>query len=57
MIFKLFSENVGVHKDKWHPKVQFLSDDILYRERGIIKKWTEGLIDRDNRVYKKFRVN
>lgn len=57
MKFELFDENVGVHKDKWHPKVQFLNNDkTLYREREIIKKWTEGLIDKDNKMIIEFQT-
>lgn len=56
MKFELFSENIGVHKDKWHPKVQFLNDKMLYREREIIKKWTEGLIDKDNKMIIEFQT-
>jgi hypothetical protein len=54
--FDLFNENIGVNKNKWHPKVGFLNDDILYREREIIKRWTEGLIDRDNKMLVEFQT-
>jgi len=54
--FDLFNENIGVNKNKWHPKVQILSDETLYREREIIKKWTEGLIDRDNKMIVEFQT-
>lgn len=56
MKFDLFRESVGVHKDKWHPKVQFLNDETLYREREIIKEWTEGLVDRDNKMIVEFQT-
>lgn len=56
MNFDLFSENAGVQKDIWHPKVKFLTDDTLCREREILKKWTEGLIDRDNKMIREFQT-
>lgn len=56
MKFDLYNENVGVHKDKWHPKVQFLNNKMLYREREIIEKWTEGLVDKDNKMIIEFQT-
>jgi hypothetical protein len=55
--FDLFNENAGVAKEKWHPKVQLLNDDrLFYPERKIIQGWTEGLIDRDNKMIKEFQT-
>ncbi|MPM32773.1 hypothetical protein SDC9_79338 [bioreactor metagenome] len=45
------------HLEHYHPKFLLLSNPEMYYdcERRIVKSWTDGFIDRDNKIVKEFR--
>jgi hypothetical protein len=52
----LFQELPQIPKDKLHPKFCLLRDSLtMDGERKIITSWTEGFIDRDNKIVEEFQ--
>jgi hypothetical protein len=57
MELELFQIIPSVSEEKIHPKFKLLRDNpMLEGERKIIKSWTEGFEDRDNKIIKEFQT-
>lgn len=57
MTLNLFEKIEGVSEDSLHPKFKLLRDEItLQGERDILTQWTDGFIDRDNKIVKEFQT-
>ncbi|WP_348812446.1 hypothetical protein [Flavobacterium maritimum] len=57
MSLDLFKKNEGVSEEDLHPKFKLLRDEItLQGERDILAQWTNGFIDRDNKIVKEFQT-
>lgn len=57
MKLDLFSTLDDVSEDRLHPKFKFLRDSpLLRREREVLISWTEGFLDRDNKIVKEFQT-
>ena len=52
---KLFDDSTDLKS--CHPKFRALSDRAMYSdfERNIVESWTEGFVDRDNKIVTEFR--
>lgn len=58
MTLKLFDKIKDLDDNKLHPKFKFLRDDpSVSGEKEIIKLWTEGFVDRDNKIVKEFQTS
>lgn len=58
MNLPLFEKLKDVNEDVLHPKFKFLRDEIsLLGERNIIEEWTDGFVDRDNKIVKEFQTS
>ena len=57
MKLDLFQRIADIPEARLHPKFKFLRDNpMLKGERTIIENWTEGFIDRDNKIIKEFQT-
>jgi hypothetical protein len=57
MSLDLFTTLADLDETKLHPKFKFLRDSLtLSRERDILINWTNGFIDRDNKIIKEFQT-
>lgn len=57
MELDLFKRFEDISEDVLHPKFKFLRDTLtLEGERKIIKGWTSGFEDRDNKIIKEFQT-
>jgi len=57
MALSLFQLLPDVKEDALHPKFKLLRDNpLLGGERNILISWTEGFIDRDNKIVKEFQT-
>ncbi|MBD1208517.1 MAG: hypothetical protein H9535_08810 [Ignavibacteria bacterium] len=57
MTLDLFDKLAGVKESNLHKKFKFLRDNILLDgERKILASWTDGFIDRDNKIVKEFQT-
>lgn len=57
MTLNLFEKIEGISEDDLHPKFKLLRDEIpLQGERDILTRWTDGFIDRDNKIVKEFQT-
>jgi hypothetical protein len=57
MELDLFIKIDDVLEDDLHPKFKLLRDNpMLDGERKILLKWTDGFIDRDNKIIKEFQT-
>lgn len=57
MELDLFKNIDGISEEDLHPKFKLLRDKYFYEEeRKIILKWTDGFIDRDNKIVKEFQT-
>ncbi|MEX6456018.1 hypothetical protein AB6N28_00595 [Moraxella osloensis] len=44
------------NEQKIHRKFKFLRDNMIFGEQAIINQWTNGFIDRDNKIVKEFQT-
>lgn len=44
-----------VPKDKWHDNYARVMSSIMSEEREVLKRWAEGILDRDNKMVKEFQ--
>ena len=57
MTLDLFQEIRGITEEQLHPKYKFLKNTLLLDgERKIITSWTDGFVDRDNKIIKEFQT-
>lgn len=60
MKLNLFNRIQGIDEGKLHPKFKFFIDERikwqLSGERNILENWTNGFIDRDNKIVKEFQT-
>lgn len=57
MSLNLFNKIEGLPEDKLHPKFLQLRDNVLLEgERKILEDWTQGFIDRDNKIVMEFQA-
>ena len=57
MTLDLFKKLEDVKEEALHQKFLMLRDNpILFHERKIIESWTEGFVDRDNKIVKEFQT-
>lgn len=57
MTLDLFKKLDDVDENALHPKYKFLQDNsLLDGEREILTNWTEGFVDRDNKIIKEFQT-
>lgn len=57
MELDLFQTIPSLSEDKIHPKFKLLRDNpMLDGERKIIKSWTQGFEDRDNKIIREFQT-
>lgn len=57
MTLDLFQSLPDVAEDALHPKFKLLRDGFQFEtERNILNGWTEGFIDRDNKIVKEFQT-
>lgn len=53
----IFAKRGDLDEDKLHTKFKFLRDQaVLFEERKILMNWTEGFLDRDNKIIKEFQT-
>lgn len=53
-LFKLIDK---LKEEDLHPKFKLLRDDIMLKnEREVLLEWTDGFIDRDNKIIKEFQT-
>jgi hypothetical protein len=58
MTLDLFQKINDIEKAQLHPKFKLLRDNILLDgERKVITNWTDGFIDRDNKIIKEFQTS
>lgn len=58
MKLNLFDNAKGVVDHMLHPKFKLLRDNpLLEGERKILESWTEGFVDRDNKIIKEFQTS
>ena len=51
MTLDIFAKRHDLDENILHSKFKFLRDQpILFEERKIIRNWTEGFVDRDNKI-------
>ena len=48
-------ENI-TDESKLHRKFKFLRDNMIFGEHSIINQWTDGFIDRDNKIVQEFQT-
>lgn len=46
----------SIDESKLHHKFKFLRDNMIFGEHSIINQWTDGFIDRDNKIVKEFQT-
>ena len=51
----IFDSN-EVQEERKHDKFKLLRDILVYGEQDVLKSWTEGFIDRDNKIVKEFQT-
>lgn len=57
MKLDLFKNIEGLSEDDLHPKFKLLRDNaMLNGERSVLADWTDGFIDRDNKIIKEFQT-
>lgn len=57
MKLDLFKTLSGVNEDELHPKFKLLRDEIsLMVEKQLVIDWTDGFVDRDNKIVKEFQT-
>jgi len=57
MKLDLFNKIADIPEDKLHPKFKILRDSIsMDGERKILLDWTDGFIDRDNKIVSEFQT-
>jgi len=57
MTLDLFGKLDDIKEGALHPKFKFLRDEpLLDGERAILLRWTEGFVDRDNKIVKEFQT-
>ena len=57
MKLNLFKKLENLEEEKLHPKFKYLRDEVLLRnEKNILSEWTDGFIDRDNKIIKEFQT-
>jgi len=57
MKLDLFNTLEGLKEDEIHPKFKYLRDELFLRkQKSIISEWTEGFVDRDNKIVKEFQT-
>lgn len=57
MTLDLFGKLEDINEGALHPKFKFLRDEpLLDGERAILIRWTEGFVDRDNKIVKEFQT-
>ena len=58
MILPLFEKNINIEESKLHYKFKTLKNSIYFEgERSILLNWTDGFIDRDNKIVKEFQAS
>ena len=58
MALQLFEKQFGSEDINLHEKYKLLRDDPLAKyKRDILLQWTEGFIDRDNKIIKEFQTS
>lgn len=57
MKLDLFKAITDIDERDLHPKFKFLRDNhMLIGERNVLTNWTDGFIDRDNKIIKEFQT-
>tara|TARA_R100000935_G_C2803922_1_gene151756 strand:+ start:51 stop:1130 length:1080 start_codon:yes stop_codon:yes gene_type:complete len=56
MKLDLFKKLDDVSEEKLHPKFKHLKDILIGGEKDILVDWTDGFIDRDNKIIKEFQT-
>jgi hypothetical protein len=57
MKLDLFAKIADIKEEQLHPKFILLRDNVqLEGEREILKNWTDGFVDRDNKIIKEFQT-
>lgn len=56
MKLDLFKTLDDLSEQDLHPKFKYLRDTIICGEKGILIDWTDGFIDRDNKIIKEFQT-
>jgi hypothetical protein len=57
MTLDLFKKIDDVDESALHPKFKFLRDEpLLDGERAVLISWTDGFVDRDNKIVKEFQT-
>ncbi|MEN2399336.1 hypothetical protein GKZ90_0006080 [Flavobacterium sp. MC2016-06] len=57
MKLDLFKKIAEIDECNLHPKFKFLRDNpMLIGERNVLTNWTDGFIDRDNKIIKEFQT-
>lgn len=57
MELDLFKSIDGISEEDLHPKFKLLRDKYFYKqEKKILQAWTDGFIDRDNKIIKEFQT-
>ncbi len=57
MALDLFTKLGDIDESALHQKFKFLRDEpLLDGERAILTSWTEGFVDRDNKIVKEFQT-
>lgn len=46
----------SIDESKLHRKFKFLRDNMIFGEHSIINQWTDGFIDRDNKIVQEFQT-
>jgi hypothetical protein len=56
VVINLFERNPKIDETNLHPKFKMLRDEpLLHAERGVINGWTDGFVDRDNKIVEEFQ--
>lgn len=56
-MLNLFKNIDSIPEEKIHPKFRLLRDSVMMeRQRTILKSWTEGFVDRDNKIIEEFQT-
>ena len=58
MKLELYHRIKDIDVRKWHPKFKLLMNEKLqfFRERHLVSNWTEGFVDRDEKIIKEFQT-